>query len=306
MTTSNYQSQVKLLLRILPHVAIEEDFALKGGTAINLFVRDLPRLSVDLDLTYVPLADRKESLTAISAALGRIRDRLLAAIPEIHFPSQPTQVGDEAKLTCLLGFANVKIEVNTVLRGVVWPTRLLSVTDAVQDEFSLHAAMAVVSHAELFGGKLCAALDRQHPRDLFDVNQLYENEGLTDEVVQGFLVSLVSHGRPMHELIRPNLQDHQKSFAAQFTGMTRLPFTYDDFVATRTRLVAELPARLTDRDRNFLLSFKSGDPDWQLSPAPGIESLPAVQWKLQNIRKLLSNKRKHATQFAALEKALGG
>jgi len=305
MMASNYQSQVKLLLRILPHVATEEAFALKGGTAINLFVRDLPRLSVDIDLTYVPLTDRGLSLTAISGALERIRDRLLIAVPEINFPSQPTQTENEAKLTCLHGSANVKIEVNTVLRGVVWPTRLLSVTDAVQDEFSLHAAMAVVSHAELFGGKLCAALDRQHPRDLFDINQLYENEGLTDDVIQGFLVALVSHGRPMHELICPNLLDHQKSFAAQFSGMTRLPFTYDDFIATRNRLVADIPAKLTERDRNFLLSFKSGDPDWQLSPAQGIELLPAVQWKLQNIRKLLGNKRKHAAQFAALEEAIG-
>lgn len=133
MTTSNYQSQVKLLLRILPHVAAEEEFALKGGTAINLFVRDLPRLSVDIDLPYIPLADRNESLTAISAALGRIRDRLLAAVPGIHFLPQPTQTGDEAKLICLLGSANVKIEVNTVLRGVVWPTRQLSVSHAFRD-----------------------------------------------------------------------------------------------------------------------------------------------------------------------------
>jgi len=58
MIADIYRSQVELLLRVLPYVAKEKVFALKGGTAINLFVRDLPRLSVDIDLTYLPFEDR--------------------------------------------------------------------------------------------------------------------------------------------------------------------------------------------------------------------------------------------------------
>ena len=67
-----YRRQVALLIRILPLVAQEASFALKGGTAINLFVRDLPRLSVDIDLVYLPVADREMSLAAIRAGLARI------------------------------------------------------------------------------------------------------------------------------------------------------------------------------------------------------------------------------------------
>jgi predicted nucleotidyltransferase component of viral defense system len=304
MTEQTYLAQLRLLLRILPHVAAEDCFALKGGTAINLFVRSLPRLSVDIDLTYIPLEERAASLAHISEALGRIRERLEEAIPGIVIPASPANVADEVKLLCRLGDASVKIEVNTVLRGTAWPVATLGLADAVQDEFGLYAEMAVVSHGDLFGGKLCAALDRQHPRDLFDIAQLYAHEGLTDDIVQGFLVALLSHPRPMHELIRPNLLDQQATFAAQFDGMARLPFTYDDFVRVRERLVMELPMRITDRDRKFLLGFKAGNPDWSLAPSPMVKNLPAVQWKLGNIQKLLANKRKHAAQLKALRDAL--
>ena len=67
-----FRRQVALLVRTLPVVAEETCFALKGGTAINLFVRDLPRLSVDIDLTYLPVTSREASLADIGAALGRI------------------------------------------------------------------------------------------------------------------------------------------------------------------------------------------------------------------------------------------
>ena len=303
MTQKRYEAQVRLLLRVLPHVAEEECFALKGGTAINLFVRDLPRLSVDIDLNYVPIEDRETSLTAISEALGRIRDRVSAAIPGVSIP-QAAQAGAEAKLFCQLGAANVKIEVNTTMRGTAWPTRELEVVDRVQAEYGAFAAIRVVSHAELFGGKIAAALDRQHPRDLFDVHQLYAHEGLTDEVVQGFLVALISHDRPMHELLAPNLLDQRGALAKQFDGMTRIPFTYDDYAATRQQLIDDLTGQLTDDDKTFLIGFKSGKPDWSLAPVSGVESLPAVQWKLANVCKLQANRSKHAAQLAALHTAL--
>ena len=71
-----YRQQVALLIRTIPFVARERAFALKGGTAINLFVRDMPRLSVDIDLTYLPVEDRTTSLAAIDAAMLRIRERI--------------------------------------------------------------------------------------------------------------------------------------------------------------------------------------------------------------------------------------
>ena len=61
--------QAELLLRVLPFVNEEKIFALKGGTAINFFFRDLPRLSIDIDLTYLPINDRETALTDIEKAL---------------------------------------------------------------------------------------------------------------------------------------------------------------------------------------------------------------------------------------------
>lgn len=70
---SLFYRQVALLVRVLPWVATEKCLALKGGTAINLFVRDMPRLSVDIDLAYLPIEPREASLQHISAALFGLR-----------------------------------------------------------------------------------------------------------------------------------------------------------------------------------------------------------------------------------------
>jgi len=162
MISPQYRAQVDLLLRILPHVAKEEVFALKGGTAINLFVRDMPRLSVDIDLTYLPFDDRKTALQNISDALGRIKGRLENGIPGISVTSTPQIEGQDVKLNCQLRRAQIKIEVNTTTRGHIYPVRLMQVKESVQESFGKFAAINVVSHAELFGGKICAALDRQY------------------------------------------------------------------------------------------------------------------------------------------------
>lgn len=87
MIAQNYSRQVALLLRVIPEIAKESCFALHGGTAINLFIRDLPRLSVDIDLTYLPIEDRDSSIKNINDALSRIKDSIennLARIIVIH------------------------------------------------------------------------------------------------------------------------------------------------------------------------------------------------------------------------------
>lgn len=168
----------------------------------------------------------------------------------------------------------------------MWKPELVQVAEAVQVEFGLFAAINVVSKGELYGGKICAALDRQHPRDLFDIQQLLKDEGITDEVKLGFIAALVGHSRPMNELFNPNFQDQREAFDTQFDGMSPLPFTYEDYESTRTGLLEELDHKLTENDRRFLISFKSGEPDWALSPIDGLESMASVRWKLQNIQKL--------------------
>lgn len=305
MISEAYRAQVDLLLQVLPHVAKEESFALKGGTAINLFVRDMPRLSVDIDLTWLPFDDRATALAGITDALRRVKTRIETAIPGCRAALAPQSDGQEAKLTCQTAKAQIKVEVNTTIRGSLLPPRMMDIADTVESEFERFMSVNVVSHAELFGGKICAALDRQHPRDLFDVHHMLENEGLTDEIRMGFMASLLSHSRPIHEMIRPNFQDQRMLFETQFAGMAFTPFSYADFEATRERLVKEINDGWSDNDRAFLISFKQGTPDWSLFPLENLPHMPAVQWKLMNIQKLISqNPEKHVDQLNTLKKRL--
>ncbi|MBS1505911.1 MAG: nucleotidyl transferase AbiEii/AbiGii toxin family protein [Bacteroidetes bacterium] len=306
MIRPEYKAQVDLLLSLLPHVATEKLLALKGGTAINLFVNNMPRLSVDIDLTYTRWQDERPlALQNISDALERIETQIRKVNSSVHVTHVPVGQGEDAKLNCQTAQATVKIEVNTVTRGLLFPDRLLSVTQAVQTEFKKFAAIKVVSHAELYGGKICAALDRQHPRDLFDIRYLLNNGGITSEVKMGFLLFLVSHARPIHELLRPNLQNQQQTFERQFSGMTTEPFTYADYEATREQLITSVNQAMTEADKNFLMGFTKGEPDWNLVPLPDLPSFPAVQWKLRNIVSLRNSKpAKYEALCAALEETL--
>ena len=182
MILPEYRNQVDLLLQVLPFVAKEKRFALKGGTAINLFVREMPRLSVDIDLTYLPVDTRQEALTNIQDGLNQIKADIEKSIVNVTVHPVPLSNGPDVKLHCQSNNAQVKIEVNTITRGHVYDTLLMKVTNKTQNEFKKFAAINVISFAELYAGKICAAIDRQHPRDLFDVKLLFENERITNEI----------------------------------------------------------------------------------------------------------------------------
>jgi predicted nucleotidyltransferase component of viral defense system len=300
-----YLNQVRLLLRVLPLVAQEEVFALKGGTAINLFERNLPRLSVDIDLTYVPFDDRAVALGNIEAALGRIKTKIENSLDGITVTKVQQGDGTEAKLHCQYQRAQIKIEVNTIMRGHIFAPRMMVCTDKVQEQFEAFAEIVVVSKGELYGGKICAALDRQHPRDLFDVKHLLDDEGLTPDIKQGMIAGLLSHPRPISEVLYPTFKDQRAIFDAQFAGMAFDPFSYEEYEATRIRMNAAVQAALTTNDKAFLLSFKAGEPDWSLTDIPDLSRLPAVQWKLANILKLKANNAaKHSAMLATLSKRL--
>ncbi|MCL2715228.1 MAG: nucleotidyl transferase AbiEii/AbiGii toxin family protein [Alphaproteobacteria bacterium] len=305
MISKTYRAQVDLLLQVLPHVAMEDSFGIKGGTAINLFVRDMPRLSVDIDLTWLPFDDRATALARITEALRRVKAQVESVVPASRVSLVAQGDGMEAKLGIQTQAAQIKVEVNTTLRGFLFPPRMMDVVEAAEEEFGRFVSARVVSHAELFGGKICAALDRQHPRDLFDVRQMFDGEGLTEEIRMGFLVALLGHSRPIHEMIRPNFKDQRRAFETQFAGMAFLPFTYEDFDETRQRLVREINDRWTDADRAMLLAFKQGSLQESSPPLENLSKLPAVQWKLRNILKLKQqNPEKHTEQLRALERRL--
>ena len=305
MVRETYEAQVALLVRILPHVAKEEIFALKGGTAINLFYRDLPRLSVDIDLTCLPIKDRNESLAEINAAMDRIAASIENGIAGARAQRIKGGGGGATRVSARLKNAEVKIETSPVTRGVVHNPETLSVSDAVADEFG-YAEMQIVSFEDLFGGKLHAAVDRQHPRDLYDVKLLYENEGLTDDLFKTFLIYVASSPRPAHELLNPNLINLDQPYAREFEGMTKTPVDLDELLETRNQLIADIQSRFDENAKRFLLSLQDGTPDFSAIDRQQAADLPAVRWKLINLNKLKSeNAGKHAGQRGQLEKLLG-
>jgi len=281
-----YQTQVGLLVQTLPLVAAEAAFALKGGTAINLFIRDLPRLSVDIDLTYLPVEDRATSLSNIDAAMRRIARAIEDGIPRSR--TQLVPLHREVSITKVLVSASgvqIKIEVTPVLRGCVYPPEKRSVRERVEDAFG-YAEIAVVSFPDLYAGKIVAALDRQHPRDLFDVQGLLANEGISDELRRAFIVYMLSHNRPMAEVLAPRRKDLQHEFDTGFVGMTQDEVALEALYAAREELIARIVGEMPEPHRRFLLSFKAGEPDWTLLGVPGADTLPAVRWKVDNLAKL--------------------
>jgi hypothetical protein len=126
---------------------------------------------------------------------------------------------DGKRLVVQADGVTIKIEVSPVLRGTVFPPTVRSVSPAVEDRFGF-AEMQLVSEADLYAGKIAAALDRQHPRDLFDIHFLFANEGISDDLFKAFLIYLVSHPRPAHELLCPHRLDIRDQYGAEFLGMT--------------------------------------------------------------------------------------
>lgn len=293
-----YTKQARLLLAVLPEVAKEECFAMHGGTAINLFVRDMPRLSVDIDLTYVEINTRDEALAGINAGLLNIKQRIEALRSSIRIRHN----GSACKLQLEEGGMTIKIEVNMVGRGLFGEAQKMPLCDTAQETFDTFCAMPVVPLAQLYGGKLCAALDRQHPRDLFDVKLLLENEGLNNEIKRGLVYGLICSNRPTHEMLDPNLLDQRTAFENQFEGMTAITFTYEDFEATRQTLIKQVRSVLNDQDKAFLLSINRLKPDWSIY---AYQDYPSVKWKLLNLEKFKTEKPdEYAQQLKALEDVL--
>lgn len=275
-----YRKQVALLLRILPSVYRIEDFAVHGGTAINLFHCNMPRYSVDIDLTYIPIEEREQSIGKINDNLLMLKSMIEKSIQEIKVVHKP----EVLKLLCTKAGAMVKIEVNGTKRGVIEPVKMLNLCEKAQKEFNMTCVARTVSYGQLYGGKIAAALGRQHPRDLFDCQDIDSNT--FEKVKNGFMFCLLGSDKPIVESLNPNPIDQKDALENQFEGMTDVPFSYNDYEKARNNLVKTVNDALNGNDKRFLLSFEAGNPDWALCCAGDLSRFPSIQWKLQNINML--------------------
>ena len=181
------------------------------------------------------------------------------------------------------------------------PVERRSLVAAAEDLFTTTITLPVLAAAELYGSKLVAAFDRQHPRDWFDVLQLRRHDGLPLPVVDCFVAYLAGHNRPIHEVLFPRIKAMGPIYEAEFKGMTVQDIELAELESTRRATLADLPAMLTADQRQFLLSLARAEPQWQLMPFPHLSALPAIRWKLQNLEKLRTrNKRKFTDQHDQL------
>lgn len=279
-----YVHAVDLLLEAAPIVFNTNTLALKGGTALNLFVQDLPRLSVDLDVVVVNHdSTREDVLRLISDEMSRIvvdcESRRLKT-QKVHI-----KTGDELKLWISNEKASVKIEVNYVFRGTVLPVTVCELSKRTKELFSKNLDLPVLDRDELYGSKLVAAMDRQHPRDLFDVMYMLKSHGVTTKTLDCFCVYLAGHNRPIHEVLFHNQKIIDDIFNLEFTGMTSEPVHLDDLKEIQIFL-SKVPHALHDNHKAFLLSVAKAEPDWGQLSYGHVAKLPAIQWKQKNLHKL--------------------
>jgi predicted nucleotidyltransferase component of viral defense system len=278
-----YADTVRLLLRCATDVFKNDCFAMKGGTAINLFVRNMPRLSVDIDVVYTPWAqERNLALRTINQEIQNIAHRL----ERMGLACRTVRSRDmgDTKLVIEDGNVQVKVEVKTVFRGCVKPVMQRVLCSKTSAMFNLELTLPTLAPAELYGSKLVAALDRQHPRDLFDVCKMFDADTLTDETTECFVTYLAGHNRPVHEVLFGRDKVIDKAYNDNFLGMTEEAVPLDALLNTRARLRDELPAKLTDSHRKFLIMLTRAQPDYRLLRCPHAEYLPALRWKLENLK----------------------
>jgi predicted nucleotidyltransferase component of viral defense system len=303
--STKFVEQVKVLLQVLPVLRGQATFALKGGTAINFFVLDMPRLSIDIDLTYTGLGDRDSSLQSMHIGLEKMVTDIKAISSRFKITKQlTTDKSIVKKLQVNFGTTSIKIEPNYIMRGSLYPIKEYRLSSKVEDEFNVFIdKIPLLVPDELYAGKICAALNRQHPRDLFDIKLLFESSGITDSIRQAFVIYLACNPRPIYELLAPNLIDIKNIFETDFLTMTNYEVRLEELTETRDKLIDLINKQLTTPEKEFLFSLKEGNPRYDLMPFNNLDKLPALQWKLLNIRKM--DKAKAKIMQNSLAKVLG-
>lgn len=293
-----YTDRVQLLVEILPLLTSEPNFALKGGTAINLFEHDLPRLSVDIDLTWLPVDSYAQGLQDIGAAFKRLAKRLVAAPLRLQVQTSATQgTGTATRLIASRGRARVQIETSPVMRGAVHPVRQMHVSHQVEDAFGFATAQ-VLDFADLYAGKMAAALSRQHPRDLFDLGAMLQDDRADELLWRTFLVYLSCSPKPAWELLDPaEPQGFDTLFESHFNGMTAQPTSVEELLDNRTQLLSRMTGWLDASSVAFLESLENENPNFELIGLPHALDLPGVQRKLQNLGQRSDVKRKADQQL---------
>jgi predicted nucleotidyltransferase component of viral defense system len=284
-----YIKQADLVLTIMGLMDWNGCFALKGGTALNFFYADMPRLSVDIDLVYLRINSRQDALREIKATLKEYKRKFESLGFSVHM----TEGGaDElvGKLVVSREGVSIKIEPNTVIRGSLYAIEKRSLNPVARDEFKQDLDVVCLDHRELMGGKLVAMLDRQHPRDIFDMKCFLDHQGALADCKEAFAFYLLQSNRPFSEVLRPRLKDLEEAFSGGFQGMTRTEIFLNDLIKCRREIVEQLPGVLGVAFGEFLVSILEQEPKWDFLVNKNFADYPGIQWKQLNIKKMSDDK----------------
>lgn len=236
----------------------------------------------------------QQSLIAIDTGLRRIARRIETADTLIKVTGSAPK--GETRFNKLVvrsqSGVQIKIEVTPVLRGSVYDAIDMSVSPKTEAMFGF-AEMQVLSFEDLYAGKIMAALDRQHPRDLFDIAELFNKEGISNNLRTAIIIYLISHSRPAHELLHPNKKDISQQYEQNFMGMTLEDVTLEHLESARKQLINDIVINMPDKHKTFLRSFYRLQPKWDLLGIRGLNNLPAVSWKAINLKKLSTAQREN-------------
>jgi len=306
MKNSPFYKQTELMLKCLAPLSQHKEFALKGGTALNFFIFNLPRLSVDIDLVYLPETDHEVGLRAISDGLELLGTRLKAVIlnAKIHKTISKDSKNIQ-KISVMSDGQVVTIEPNLVIRQTLKKPKLQTIVKRAEEMFETSHETLLLDTNEILAGKICAALDRQHPRDFFDVHHLFEEKMQSDDLRKLFIAYLCSGNRPLHEVLFPTLLDIKNIHQKQFEGMTHDEVSLETLYEARDKLIKWIHQSLTHEEKEFLISFVELKPVFSKLGIAKAESFPSIHWKLINLEKLKKqNSKKFNLQSSELRKQL--
>ncbi len=279
MMNNDYLNTVRILMQILNIVNQYKMFALKGGTAINLFYDELPRLSLDIDLVYLPLNDRKIALSDINKQLLSIKEKIEKSL---HYKT--LFIDDKYKLITKNNYYDIKIEPNIIIRGTVLSVNKLELNEKAQNVLELNTMIQCLNYYELFAGKIIAALDRQHPRDLFDIHRMFsKNIEFNEQFQKLIIIYLLQSNRPTNELFNPNPINIELLYKTQFVGLANIQVSLDELLLARKKLINKIQTVVLKQHYDFIEKFISTRGKCDLD-GMHISKYPGIKWKIKNLQ----------------------
>lgn len=286
--SATIRTGMAMVLDTLPSVIQVDSFALKGGTAINLFEQPLPRFSVDIDIQYLPQEDTyEEAHKNLSKAMNEIAARVQT---NTNYRANRVMPHRLRIVSSHNQNIQIKVETNPITRGHLLETRLMDilVPDTITGNFGVELPTTpVLSRAELYGGKLVAAMSRQNPRDFYDLHKLLESDGgINHEIGAMFLVLALSAPRSIGKLLNPPSDMMTiEQYETLIEPMMIDHASHGDLCKSFNRCKIMVQQQLTPDRQEFLLSFVNLEPNWELFEYPEAQNLPAIRFRLSNLAK---------------------